>query len=401
MVRMLLLMLLLAGPIAAQERDTLSLELILDPRDVAPLEGEMILATLRGIYRETITNEDLKLRAMTDFDWTRLGQDAWSDQRIDGRAARVFERRIAFYAKREGTLEILPIAHELQVLDGEGRREIVIVRSPPVRLRIEAKPQGAGDAWLPVRALELSDDWSVDPATLEDGQSVTRRLVLRALGATPEMMPLQPTLRQPWLIAFTPPEERDFQVTAQGPVTTLVWTWSLRPITGQPGVIPAVTIPYFDTHTRTPRSATIPAAQIGYGSFADNAVSGWRADLGFGAAHLAIFVATMLLTLTIALRDRTADRVIATRVLLQLRRRQDLLRLRRYAKAGDVYRFRSLARRLLQQARPNSDPHPVFQKLDASAFGPTPQANPADLDRVYLDVRQACLQVKTVSAHVC
>lgn len=73
MVRILILLLLLATPLAAQEHETLSLELVLDPRDEPPMEGEMILATIRGIYRETITNEELKLRSMTDFDWTRLG----------------------------------------------------------------------------------------------------------------------------------------------------------------------------------------------------------------------------------------------------------------------------------------------------------------------------------------
>ena len=282
MVRLLLLLLVLAGSAAAQDRDASRLELVLDPRAAAPLEGEMVLATLRGIYRQNITREEVKLRPMTDFDWLRLGLDSWTEERIDGLPARVFERRLAFYPRRDGTLEILPIAHRLEVLGAGGKRETVIVRSDPVTLTVAPSPAAAGQPWLPLRALELSESWDTDPAKLSDGQSATRRIVLRAFGATPEMMPQQPVLRQPWLISFAPPEERNFQVTPEGPVSTVVWTWKLRPITGEPGVIPPVTIPWFDTGSRTPETATIPSASIGYASFSDNAAARWQ-SLGGGA----------------------------------------------------------------------------------------------------------------------
>ncbi|MCQ0970201.1 hypothetical protein MLD63_07180 [Paracoccus sp. TK19116] len=382
MVRLLVLLFLMAGPVAAQDRDTLDLQLVLDPRE-PPLEGEMVLGTLRGIYRETITNEDLKLRDMTDFAWSRLGQDDWSDQRIEGRAARVFERRIAFFPQRPGMLEILPIAHELEILDDAGRRERVIVRSAPVPIEVEAKPAGADAGWLPVRALELSETWSADPAQLEDGQSVVRRVVLRALGATPEMMPEQPQLRQPWLIAFTPPFERDFQVTAQGPVTTLVWTWQLRPITGEPGVIPAVTIPYFDTGTRQPASATIPAAQIGYASFSDNAATGWRKDPGVGRAHLALVALTTLLVTIAGLQGRAWAASAWARSGDWLRRRRQLRHLSVLAGRGDVRGFRSLAKSMLGSESLRGE---MLASVDEVLFGRDRGTESVDLRQVYRDI---------------
>lgn len=392
MVRLILMLVLLAAPVLAQDRDTLRLKLVLDPREAAPIEGEMILATIRGIYRETITNEELKLRDMTDFDWTRLGQDAWTDERIDGRMAKVFERRIALYPKRAGTLEVLPIAHELQIISIDGVRSTVLVRSDPVRLEVQAKPEGAGDDWFPVRALEISDSWDVDAARLVDGQSVERRVVLRALGATPEMMPPQPALREPWLITFTPPEERDFQVTPQGPVTTLTWRWTLRPITGEPGVLPAVTIPYFDTAARTARTVTLPAAPIGYASFADNAARGWRKDLGVGWPHLMTGAAVCLLVLALALRDRG----LPTHLRDRLERRRMLRRLRRYARAGDAEGFRLLAARLLNGAGPHADLRdmPVLATLDRALFGHARTA-PPPLGALYGQVKRetaACLR---------
>ncbi|MFZ5962512.1 hypothetical protein ACOXXX_06125 [Thalassococcus sp. BH17M4-6] len=393
MVRLLILVLLCAGPLAAQERDTLQLELVLDPREETPFEGEMILATLRGLYRETITNEELKLRSMTDFAWTRLGQDDWTDQRIDGRQVKVFERRLALYPKRAGSLQVLPIAHELEILDAEGKRITVLVRSDPVIIEVREKPVGAGDAWLPVRALELSDSWDAEAARLEDGQSVKRRVVLRALGATPEMMPQQPPLRAPWLITFTPPEDRDFQVTAQGPVTTLTWTWSLRPITGAPGVLPEVTIPYFDTAARTNRSAILPAATIGYASFADNRATGWRRDLGVGLPHVAAALTGFFLILAVGARGHVLSSATLGRWRRNLRLRRDLRRLGRDARKGDVTSFRRRARHLLKADRtvPPDRNHPLLEPVDASLFGREGHGRPTELDPAFRDIRHRLL----------
>lgn len=391
MVRLLTVLLLLATSLAAQDRDTLNLELVLDERDATPLVGEMVLGTLRGIYRETIANEDLKLRDMTDFDWARLGQDDWSKQRIDGRTTLVFERRIAFFPKRSGTLEILPIAHELEIQGASGQREIVLVRSAPVRIEVGEKPAGAGDAWLPVRALEISETWSADAARLEDGQSVTRRVVLRALGATPEMMPEQPPLREPWLITFTPPAERDFQVTTHGPVTTLVWSWSLRPITGEPGVIPEVSIPYFDTEERMPRTVTMPAVPIGYASFEDNAASGWRNDPGIGRGHLGIMTGIALLVVALAMRGRLGPASVLLQLRMQLHQRKELKRLKRYAENGDAARFRMLAQCLLQPFGPTQEPHQSVRQVDKELFGGDQRSGTADLRSIFRDVRHTIL----------
>ncbi|MFN3207474.1 MAG: hypothetical protein ACE369_00460 [Roseovarius sp.] len=390
MVRLLALLLLLATPLAAQAPDTLKLELVLDPRDTAPLEGEMVLATIRGTYRETITNEELKLRSMTDFDWTRLGQDAWSDQRIDGRTARVFERRIAFYPKRAGNLEVLPIVHELEIIGNGGQREIVLVRSDPVRIEVGEKPAGADQSWFPVRALEVSDTWDADPAQLEDGQSVTRRVVIRALGATPEMMPQQPALREPWLITFTPPEERNFQVTAQGPVTTLVWVWKLRPITGEPGVLSQVSLPYFDTTSRTAKTATLPAATIGYASFADNAASGWRGDPGVGWLHLAVLGASAVAAMILVLHGRSGVSGSVARLRRRMRVHRNLRHLRSYARRGDVPRFRALAVCLLFPSGPTppTRTHPALRTVDSTLFGEC-GARSVDLPSVLRDVEHA------------
>ncbi|AUC52155.1 hypothetical protein CDO87_02665 [Sagittula sp. P11] len=378
MVRWLFLLLLTALPAFAQDRDAPRLELILDPRDTAPFEGEMVLATLRGTYRQSITREEVKLRPMSDFDWVRLGMDRWTDERVDGLTARVFERRIAFYPRRAGALEILPITHALQVLGADGGRQDILVRSEPVTLTVQPKPSGVGDDWLPLRTLEVSDSWDVDPAQLADGQGATRRVVLRAFGATPEMMPPQPTLRQPWLISFTPPEERNFQVTPEGPVSTVVWTWKLRPVTGEPGVIPAITLPWFDTGKRTARSATIPASPIGYASFSANAASGWQPIGSPGWAFWGLAGLAAVATAAITSRHRAPARDMFRRVRRRWRRRVLLSRLRRLVRAGEVAAARKLASRLLEDfsALDETERLACLMPADMTLFGAAGDAPP-------------------------
>ncbi|WP_138471579.1 BatD family protein [Poseidonocella sp. HB161398] len=389
MVRLLLLLLAVALPAQADPRDAPRLELVLDAREAAPFEGEMVLGTLRGTYRQNIAREELKLRPMADFDWVRLGLDRWSEERVDGLPARIFERRIAFYPRRPGDLEIPPIAHALEISGPDGRRDSVIVRSAPVALAVQPSPAVGGARWLPLRALELSESWDADPARLADGQSVTRRVVLRAFGATPEMLPQQPALRQPWLISFTPPEERHFQVTQEGPVSTLVWTWHLRPVTGEPGVIPPVEIPWFDTGERAPRVAVIPAAAIGYASFAGNAASGWRsvAEIGHGSWLLAGLSA--LIATAAAFRERRAPSWLRGAIARRLR----LFRLRRRVRAGDLAVSRQMASQVLQDLPGLGEDQRLghLRPVDELLYGELAADRPGRLRKLYARTRKAAL----------
>ena len=79
-----------------------------------------------------------------------------------------------------------------------------------------------------------------------DGQTVTRTVTLRAKGALPESLPPRPVVSEPWLISFAAPVERRLILTADGPVSESVWTWQMRPETGEPGVIPPAKIPFFN-----------------------------------------------------------------------------------------------------------------------------------------------------------
>lgn len=381
MVRLALLFVVLALPVAAEETlplETARLEVVLDDREAVPFAGEMVLATIRGTYRVRIRLEELALRRMTDFDWVRLGQDRWSEERLDGRMATVVERRVAFFPKRAGTLTIPAVVHKLTYAAPGGQARRALVRSEPVSVAVRPPLAGAGEAWLPVRALELSDTWSTDPAGLDDHEVAHRRVIVRALGATPEMMPRQPPMEARWLVSLALPERRSMQVTPEGPVTTVVWDWSLKPRTGETGVLEEARFPYYDTSERAARTAIVPATAIGYANFADNSASTWSSEIrGRWAAASILGAGVLAATLLSARGRRGRDWAAWARSRLddaRLRRR-----LRRAVRDGDAGAFRRAA--LALAGRPGwcapAEAHRRLAPLDRHLFGPpTTQAAP-------------------------
>lgn len=257
-----LLLLLIAGDAYGDE-----LRLLL-PEGARPVVGEMLPVTLRGEYTSKIALETLTFPGSENYDWMQLARDQWRDEEIGGRTVRVFERRLAVFPRHAGTLAIGPVTHHLTVVDAANLRAPRDVTAAAVTLAVAPYP--ATGTPLPARQLTVEDALSAAPGALRDGETLVRRVTLKADGALPHMLPPRPVLREPWLISFAAPEQREMLPTPTGPVTTLVWEWHLRPKTGEPGVLPPVSIPWFDTVTREMRTAEIPALPFGYASFHDN-----------------------------------------------------------------------------------------------------------------------------------
>lgn len=295
-VRFLALALMLVPLIAtADGRSSDRLTIELDPREAPPVTGEMIIATLRGIYGLTILREALEIPRGGDFEWVQLDRDMWSRRQVDGRSVVVMERRLALFPKRPGDLSFGPLEHRMRVTGAGGQPEDVAIVAEPIHLSALPYPGESTDATLSADVLELTDELSADPGALSDGATLTRTVRITTLGALPQMLPPRPEMREPWLITFAAPEERSLQITPEGPVSSVVWQWHLRPKTGEPGVLPEIRIPWFDTRAREMREAVIPAVPFGYASFG-RAIGGaaWFEDRSVAilatAAALGLFI---------------------------------------------------------------------------------------------------------------
>jgi len=270
-IRLTIALIMLTG---AAQAETLRLVV----PDIQPVVSEMIPLTIRGEYTRQIALETLTFPNSPEYDWMQLSRDQWRDEQVEGRTVRVFERRIALFPRHAGPLTIGPVEHRLTVVGRNNLREPLVVVAPQITLPVAPFP--ADGSPLSARSLTVDDKLSVTPGALRDGETLVRTVTLKAEGTLPHLLPARPALREPWLISFTAPERREMQPTPNGPVTTVTWEWHLRPKTGEPGVLAAVSIPWFDTVTRQMGSAEIPAIPFGYASFGDNRSGAERLPVG-------------------------------------------------------------------------------------------------------------------------
>ncbi|MCR9087995.1 MAG: hypothetical protein NXH97_14755 [Rhodobacteraceae bacterium] len=270
-MRWLGLILCLLWPLGAsgQSRTVLPSELSLTATVEAmahtPVTREMILITLRGIYRRHITLEKLVQPDLEGFSWTQLGLDSWHEERLDGERVKVFTRRIAVYPDRPGELTIAPFTHKLTLTDERDAWFEHEIQSEPLHITVAPAPE-TSDWWFPVRRLRVSDRWSNAPDQLAPGEGVLRIVQVEALGVTPEMIPPMPELTSPSAMIFPHPEKRLVELTPEGPMTIAFWRWTIQPTNDTSTIVEPMSFDYFDTTTRQSREVTISAQRVAYGT---------------------------------------------------------------------------------------------------------------------------------------
>lgn len=327
----------------ARAEGNLQLSILTSAKQV--IEGEMVLVTIRGVYDRKVAVQKLHLAPSDGFDWVQIAQDHWREERIDGLPWIVFERHLAVWPRRSGTLIFGPARHEMTVIDKQSQRKDVVVEAKPLALAVGAFPALKG--WhFAASEVTLTDELSTDAAHLADGETVVRKVTLRALGALPEQLTPRPVVSENWLITFAAPVQRNLILTERGPLAEVVWTWQFRPHTGEPGLLEPVKLPFFNTATRALDAVEIPPLAIGYASFYTGQVPKGRIlprqMLLLGAALLAGLAVGLGLAALRLWPDRSRQRWARLRArwspalhwqLWQARKRADLLAERRLAEA--------------------------------------------------------------------
>ncbi|PZQ51537.1 MAG: hypothetical protein DI556_05120 [Rhodovulum sulfidophilum] len=374
-IRASLLAALLAAPALAEETPGKLLEIIARPRVTPVVAGEMVPVTIRGVYDTEIALEEMKIAPSPGFDWIQLAPDDWRDEMIGGLRRRVVERHLAVFPKVSGLDTFGPVDHVLTAIGADSHREDVTAHAQPVTIAVAPMPDDPPfeKPWgwrFAASDVTITDQLSTDPAELGDGETVTRTVTLRAEGALPEMLPPRPVVQAPWLITFTGPVEQSLERDANGLASSVVWTWQFRPETGEPGVLPPIPIPYFNTVTRKVEAVEIPALPIGYASFEGSQVPGGemkgRVRLAYGAA-LGLGIAGGLAAGVVRREGRAGWLARAWRA----RSPGPLWRLRRAARTGDLLALRRAAGEYLTEgeARRPRVRAAALARLDAAIYG--------------------------------
>ncbi|WP_134682135.1 BatD family protein [Paracoccus ravus] len=361
-----LAVLVLAAPAFAQD----SLRLILP--EARPVIGEIIPLTIRGEYTGWITLEDMEFPDSADYDWIQLGPDDWRDERVGGRQRRIFERRIAVFARKAGTLTLGPVTHVLTKAEGNTRQRVEVTAA---EVRLPIQPYPAPGRPLVARSLKVTDELSADPARIRDDQTILRRITLTAEGTMAHLLPARPELRAPWLISFTSPEKRETRLTERGPVGFVQWEWSLRPITGEQGTLPPMRFSWFDTNKRELRGEITQPIPFGYGRLEQNIGGSARPVQATAWSMLAVLAAGGLAGLVAMLwGKRTRPLSVLALGWRRWRPNPHLPALQAAAAQPDLFALRRVAQDFVQaeDAVGRCPPREALATLDHALFGPSP-----------------------------
>jgi hypothetical protein len=377
MMRLALLILCLWPALASAQSRTvlpeeLDLTVMIEEMAHTPFVREMVLLTIRGVYRRHITLEELRQPDLDGFSWTQLGPDSWKDERIGGEKVKTMTRRMAVYPDRAGELTIGAFTHKLTLTDETDNWFEHQITSAPVTLTVAPAPVTDG-WWFPVRELRITDNWSNAPDQLKRGEGVLRVMRLEAVGVTPEMIPPMPDLRSPSGMIFPHPDQRLVELSPDGPITYAFWRWTIRPGNDTSAVVEPLTVSYYDTTLRQPQEAVISAQRIAYGDVvpaasipAKEALPAGRLP-GWPLLALGLFVFAGSVIFLQSGRDR-----IGWSNLHRFRQFDPLARqIKRAARNGDAALLRRSAAAILQRDGASPERQKLLTQLDAQIYGGT------------------------------
>lgn len=249
--------------------------------DATPFVQGRVVYTIRlydavGILEGTLTPPEL-----ADGPVEKLGDDRVTETRRDGRPYRVIERRYALHPQSSGPVTIPPVVFQGRVRGGAalaGRDPFatafgpgmidqmlapgrtVRVRSAPVTLEVQARPDQAGDGWfLPARNVSLADSWADGAPELAVGAAVTREITLTAEGVTAAQIPDLTIPPVPGLKQYP-----EVAAETEGGDGTVIQRQKITVIPTRPGTVtlPVIELDWWDSAAGVQRTARVPERTV-------------------------------------------------------------------------------------------------------------------------------------------
>ncbi len=205
------------------------------------------------------------------------GEERSYESILNGKAYNVVERVYALFPQESGTISIQPARFEARVLrDGRitGRK---IFESEPIEVTVNAippPPPGHPDAvWFPAKSVELSEDWSRDPADLPAGEPITRHITVAAVGQLSTQIPvIEPTSSDKIKVY---PDKPDFRDVAEADGIRAVRSDQYAMIGVAPGTVelPPVELPWWNIDEGEWQIARLPGGTLNIAPSAATAVA--------------------------------------------------------------------------------------------------------------------------------
>ena len=275
--------------LTAGGRSTTPLAIRVNPEPVVAPGDELVLFDAsvdeRSVYVQSEVILTVTLQQAINLDGGEISNFDIPDAVVENLERRSFQRRVgnrtwlvtelryAVYPQKSGALRIPAIgftAREVQpgrsLLGARlGRR--LRMASTPLEIDVKSVPTSfPGEVWLPARALTLEENWSIDPASLNVGDSTTRTLTLTARGLQGSQLPplssVQGAVNIPELRFYPDQESIDQSELAEGLEGRRVQSEALVARSGGTWTLPEIRVPWWNIETDRLEFATLPARTV-------------------------------------------------------------------------------------------------------------------------------------------
>jgi len=272
---------------AGAERPALFIEASVD--ESAPFVQGEVRYTVKVYDAAGIREGALTAPAADRLGVRALGEGRAYDEMVGGRRYRVHERTYALVPQASGALVVPPVTLEATLPAERGRQRASLrgslfdrllgdddlfdaffdrgrtlrVRSNPVTLTVQARPEAAGDGWfLPARAVQLAREWATTPPTLRVGEPTQQTIVMQALGAAAEQLPALDLPAPGGVRQYADAPETRTVATGGGTVAERRQRYSLIPQQAGTLTLPAIEVRWWDVEAKQTRTATLAAETV-------------------------------------------------------------------------------------------------------------------------------------------
>jgi hypothetical protein len=201
----------------------------------------------------------------------RLGEDGNYETQVMGRRFKVLERNYAIFPQGSGRIVLAPLEFQgrigrdvFSLFDPFGPQpKAVVRRSAPVTLDVQPIPDGySAPHWLPAKDVQVTEKWSPDPPEFRVGDPVTRTLVISADGLSASQLPELGAPYPDGIRVYPDQPALDNRSTPSGVIGSRQEKAAIIPTAPGEYVLPAISVPWWDTQSGTPQEARLPERRI-------------------------------------------------------------------------------------------------------------------------------------------
>jgi len=239
-----------------------------------PYVQSQILYTLKLYTKIDIAQARLNEPELEDAVIEKLGEDSNYNTQVNGVSYTVTERKYAIFPQKSGRMAIKPLILTAEVLatnspsfNGFFSPQITKtkrVQSKEIELDVKPVPaEFTGRHWLSAEELHLQQEWSGDINQMKVGEPLTRTLTLLAKGTTVGQLPELNTGKiDGRLKAYPDQPVLKEQKKPDGIIAFREEKIALIPSKSGNYILPAITVPWFNSKSRKMEIATIPETTI-------------------------------------------------------------------------------------------------------------------------------------------